>query len=178
MALNSKFQTSHCVDKVIWFSMSGQYCINRYNGGNSCLESLFGRIDQYVRILIWKKFGRIDQYVRILIMNQKWWYYSFWMFTKLLGTRLKRLKNCYQIILSTQCECVDSGSDTSVNTVFSLRNWRGNTHLRAFGPSVHIAPPISQTSDRIHRCVLARVNVFSQFTFQYIWHNWVFYWEL
>ena len=42
----------HCVDKVIWFSMSGQYCINRYNGGNSCLESLFGRIDQYVRILI------------------------------------------------------------------------------------------------------------------------------
>ena len=142
--------------------MSGQHGINRYNDRSSCLESLFGRIDQYVQILIWKKFGRIDQYVRILIMNQKWWYYSFWMFTKLLGTRLKRLKNCYQIILSTQCECVDSGSDTSVNTVFSLRNWRGNTHLRAFGPSVHIAPPISQTSDRIHWCVLPRVNAFSQ----------------
>ena len=68
-----------------------------------------------------------------------------------------------QIILSTQCECVDSGSDTPVNAVFSLQNWRGNTPLRVFGPLVHIAPPISQTSDRIHRCVLARVNVFSHY---------------
>ena len=56
-----------------------------------------------------------------------------------------------------------------VNAVFSLRNWRGNPHLRAFGPSVHIAPPISQTSDRIHWCVLPRVNAFSHCVGKTIW---------
>ena len=58
-------------------------------------------------------------------------------------------------------ECVDSGEDASVNAVWSLRNWRGNMHRRAEGPEVRIAPPISKTEDRIHRCVRARVNAFT-----------------
>ena len=57
----------------------------------------------------------------------------------------------------------------TVNAVFSLRNWRGSTHLLAFGPSVRIAPPISQTSDCIHWCVLPRVNAFSHCFGKTIW---------